>query len=270
LRNLRRPSVGKTAPEKQREYNRRWREKRDPEKKALANAKSCAAKHADPNYSERHVRNLMISRCYRKTDPRYHRYGGRGITVCDRWRESFDNFLADMGKRPKGYVIDRVDNDGPYSPDNCRWVTWKESAKNMTFPIRTVFAENRQLKEDLAKARAAEELLRVDLALNREIAEMRKNERDEQRAETESLRAKIANEDRVYLHVLERYDEERDQLRAERNWSLADRVRTLADALALYGQHKPMCQSFEAPHLACSCGWNIAAAALDAGRKEEK
>lgn len=70
------------------------------------------------------------SRCYNPNNPRYIRYGGRGITVCDRWRDSFDNFLADMGGRPKGLTIERVDNDKGYSLDNCIWATCQEQSLN--------------------------------------------------------------------------------------------------------------------------------------------
>lgn len=73
----------------------------------------------------------MKGRCHNKKDHAYKWYGGRGITVCDRWRNSFPNFLADMGRKPSPELsIDRINNDGNYEPENCRWATAKQQTAN--------------------------------------------------------------------------------------------------------------------------------------------
>ena len=72
----------------------------------------------------------MKGRCFNIYDKGFKNYGMRGITVCGRWKNSFAHFLADMGKSPPGYSLDRIDVNGDYSPENCRWVSRKDSTNN--------------------------------------------------------------------------------------------------------------------------------------------
>lgn len=78
---------------------------------------------------------MMIQRCENPRHTSYQRYGGRGIVVCDRWR-SFSSFIEDMGERPDGMTLDRVDPDAGYCKENCRWATRAQQMRNTS---RTVF-----------------------------------------------------------------------------------------------------------------------------------
>lgn len=72
----------------------------------------------------------IIQRCENPENPAYPNYGAKGITVCPRWRDSFDNFAGDMGPRPHGYTIERVDSAKGYSPGNCKWASRTEQSRN--------------------------------------------------------------------------------------------------------------------------------------------
>lgn len=81
----------------------------------------------------------MKHRCYNPSYKKFHNYGGRGITVCDRWKNTFKNFYIDMGERPVGKTIDRINNNGNYEPTNCRWATIKEQNNNTRANHQIIF-----------------------------------------------------------------------------------------------------------------------------------
>lgn len=97
--------------------------------------------HGESNKSkEWDAWSSMVQRCTNPNNKRYYSHGGRGITICDRWIKSFENFLSDMGRAPsKGHSLERKDNDGNYEPSNCKWATKIEQANNKRTNIRIHF-----------------------------------------------------------------------------------------------------------------------------------
>ncbi len=93
----------------------------------------------------------MKQRCFNPRIPNWNRYGGRGITVCERWRHSFANFLADMGERPAGTSLDRIDNDKNYSPENCRWAGRVAQNRNQNWTRYVTVEGKRFLAVELAE-----------------------------------------------------------------------------------------------------------------------
>lgn len=78
----------------------------------------------------------MIARCTNPKIDQYRYYGARGISVCDRWRNSYEAFRADMGERPANHTIDRINSDGNYEPGNCRWATPLEQSRNRIIRVK--------------------------------------------------------------------------------------------------------------------------------------
>jgi len=119
-------------------------------------------KHDDSEYEfcEFHAMSLspeygawtsMKQRCYNKKNKGYDNYGGRGIVMCNRWKDSFNNFLEDMGLKPnQDMEIDRANNDGNYDPNNCKWVTREKNMRNRRSTLLTM-AKARAIRERLTR-----------------------------------------------------------------------------------------------------------------------
>lgn len=94
----------------------------------------------------------MKSRCLNNNNIGYERYGGRGIKVCDRWKDSFESFLVDMGEPPgNDYTIDRIDNNGDYEPSNCRWATPMQQSRNRRSCIMVEYGGEKICVAELAE-----------------------------------------------------------------------------------------------------------------------
>lgn len=105
------------------------------------NTKTCSERGCSMSLIHGHASNkrqsktynswyAMKQRCLNSSHKYYKHYGGRGITICERWISSFKEFLKDMGERPIGFTIDRINVNGNYSPDNCRWADWATQGSN--------------------------------------------------------------------------------------------------------------------------------------------
>lgn len=111
-------------------------------------AKVVNSTHGLSDTAEYRTYRAMIQRCTDENNAGWIYYGGRGITICDRWSESFENFLADMGKHPGvGFSLDRIDTDGNYCKENCRWATRTEQNNNTKGAYHYTNARRDYIKE---------------------------------------------------------------------------------------------------------------------------
>lgn len=122
----------------------------------LGTYKSCGCRkgrHSHHRSQDRiyHQWEGMISRCKYPSSRSYKNYGARGIGVCDRWVSSFGNFLADMGECPDGLTLERIDKNGNYTPENCRWATVLEQGRNKRNNIWLETPDGRMSIDDAAK-----------------------------------------------------------------------------------------------------------------------
>lgn len=109
---------------------------------------SCGCRKGDGNITHGMTKSpewrswdSMKQRCFNPNATKYFNYGGRGITVCERWVDSSQNFFDDMGRRPAGYTLDRKDVNGNYEPENCKWSDSSEQNSNMRRPISARFSK---------------------------------------------------------------------------------------------------------------------------------
>lgn len=109
-------------------------------------------KHGMTGTPEHRIWAGMRKRCFTQSYKEYHLYGGRGITICERWAE-FENFFADMGLRPStSHSLDRIDSDGNYEPSNCRWATDREQSNNTSRNVWVSFNGSRYSVAQLSRA----------------------------------------------------------------------------------------------------------------------
>lgn len=124
----------------------------------------------------------MRKRCNNPNEPGWKNYGGRGITICERW-ESAANFIADMGERPKGMTLERIDNTLGYSPENCKWATMKEQSlnkrnnRNLTFDGRTQCHKHWARELGIARRTLDERLIKYPIEIALGTPKRRRRER---------------------------------------------------------------------------------------------
>jgi len=123
-----------------------WQIRKSPDRKCRHRSQE-----RDPAYK---CWEQMKQRCYNPNKDGYRNYGGRGIKVCRQWRNSFERFLLDIGARPSlDHSVDRIDNDGDYSPENCRWATAEQQGRNRRDNLLVEFQGRRMLLVEVPRPR---------------------------------------------------------------------------------------------------------------------
>lgn len=124
--------------------------KRGTTKSCGCYARERSTKHGMHNSPEYIVYQQMKERCFNAKKAAYARYGAKGITVCERWMASFENFYADMGPRPPGTSLDRIDNSGNYEPGNCRWADNATQYRNRAQTVWITYLGETKCRKDWA------------------------------------------------------------------------------------------------------------------------
>ena len=125
----------------------------------------------------------MKGRCYVKTDKAFRNYGKRGIKVCDKWKNSYKNFLQDMGRCPDGYSLERINVNGDYTPENCEWIPMKDQSRNTRVNVRlTAFGETRILADWARQLGVSYGAIKYHLARNKKMEEIVTRFKSQERA----------------------------------------------------------------------------------------
>lgn len=124
----------------------------DASRKKMGGATKFQAKHGMRNSPEYYTWTSMKARCNNPKVSSYKHYGGRGITVCDEWQNSFESFFTDVGARPEGYSLERIDTNGNYEPGNTAWIPLIEQQRNKRNNVFVIYCGEKLTATEYAKA----------------------------------------------------------------------------------------------------------------------
>jgi len=130
--------------------------------------------HGHSGKTTNNIWRSMIARCFNNKRKDFEKYGGRGISVCDRWKK-FENFLEDMGERPAGMQLDRKNNDEGYSKENCRWVTASQNSSNRR---SSRFVDSKNITQFSKELGTSHQLVNYRLKSGWSVDEIKNNRRE--------------------------------------------------------------------------------------------